>query len=60
MIRWSWRAGHRLEFPNPDVANIIIPIGGGGLIPGCATSPGADYRVEAAAAPSMHYSLRRG
>ena len=50
----------------PDVANIIVPIGGGGLIAGIAsavkeTHPGVRIiGVEAAAAPSMHYSLRKG
>jgi threonine dehydratase len=50
----------------PDVANIVVPIGGGGLIAGIATAvketrPGVRIiGVEAAAAPSMHYSLRKG
>jgi threonine dehydratase len=50
----------------PDVANIIIPIGGGGLISGIASAIKATHPrvriigVEAAAAPSMHYSLKKG
>ncbi|HEX9023954.1 MAG TPA: threonine ammonia-lyase [Geobacteraceae bacterium] len=50
----------------PDLANIFIPIGGGGLISGIASAIKATHPhvriigVEAAAAPSMHYSLRRG
>ncbi len=50
----------------PDLANIIIPIGGGGLISGIASAVKATQPrvriigVEAAAAPSMHYSLEKG
>jgi threonine dehydratase len=50
----------------PDLANIIIPIGGGGLISGIASAVKATLPrvriigVEAAAAPSMHYSLKKG
>jgi threonine dehydratase len=50
----------------PDMANILIPIGGGGLISGIASAIKANnprvriIGVEAAAAPSMHYSLKKG
>lgn len=50
----------------PDLANIIIPIGGGGLISGIASAVKVTQPrvriigVEAAAAPSMHYSLKKG
>ena len=50
----------------PDLANVLVPIGGGGLISGIAaaikeTSPYVRIiGVESAAAPSMHYSLKRG
>jgi threonine dehydratase len=50
----------------PDLANIIIPIGGGGLISGIASAVKATQPrlriigVEAAAAPSMHNSLKKG
>jgi threonine dehydratase len=50
----------------PDLANIIIPIGGGGLISGIASAVKETLPrvriigVEAAAAPSMHYSLKKG
>jgi threonine dehydratase len=50
----------------PDVANIVVPIGGGGLIAGIATAVKATHPgvriigVESAAAPSMHYSLQKG
>ena len=50
----------------PDLDNIIIPIGGGGLISGIASAVKATnprvriIGVEAAAAPSMHYSLKKG
>jgi threonine dehydratase len=50
----------------PDLANILVPIGGGGLISGIATAIKAAHPqvriigVEAAAAPSMHYSLKKG
>ena len=49
----------------PDLANILIPIGGGGLISGIAsaikeTNPHVRIiGVEAAAAPSMHFSLKK-
>jgi threonine dehydratase len=50
----------------PDVSTIIVPIGGGGLISGIATAvreTNPSVRiigVETAAAPAMHYSLKRG
>jgi len=50
----------------PEMANILIPIGGGGLISGIASAIKATnprvriIGVEAAAAPSMHYSLKKG
>jgi threonine dehydratase len=50
----------------PDVATILVPIGGGGLIAGIATAVRETHPhvrvigVEAAAAPSMHYSLEKG
>ena len=50
----------------PDLANIIVPIGGGGLIAGIATAIKESHPhvriigVESAAAPSMHYSLKKG
>ncbi len=50
----------------PDLANIFIPIGGGGLISGIASAIKATrpqvriIGVEAAAAPSMYYSLKKG
>ncbi|HEY6873676.1 MAG TPA: threonine ammonia-lyase, partial [Geobacteraceae bacterium] len=50
----------------PDLATILVPIGGGGLIAGIAaaikeTRPQVRIiGVEAAAAPSMHFSLRKG
>ena len=49
----------------PDLANILVPIGGGGLISGIASAVKATHPhvriigVEAAAAPSMHYSLKK-
>ncbi|HTY21480.1 MAG TPA: threonine ammonia-lyase [Geobacteraceae bacterium] len=49
----------------PDLANVLIPIGGGGLISGIASAIKATHPhvrligVEAAAAPSMHYSLKK-
>jgi threonine dehydratase len=48
----------------PDLANILVPIGGGGLISGIASAIKATHPhvrvigVEAAAAPSMHFSLK--
>ena len=48
-----------------DVANVLVPIGGGGLISGIATAIKETHPrvrvigVEAKAAPSMHYSLIR-
>jgi threonine dehydratase len=50
----------------PDLANVLVPIGGGGLIAGIAraikeTRP--DVRiigVESAAAPSMQHALKKG
>lgn len=50
----------------PDVANILVPIGGGGLIAGIATAIRETHPhvriigVETAAAPSAHYSLQKG
>ncbi|HEX9079226.1 MAG TPA: threonine ammonia-lyase, partial [Desulfuromonadaceae bacterium] len=50
----------------PDLANLLVPIGGGGLIAGVATAvkelkPGVRIiGVEATAAPSMHLALRTG
>jgi threonine dehydratase len=50
----------------PDLATVLVPIGGGGLIAGIATAikeTRPDVRivgVEAAAAPSMHFSLAKG
>lgn len=49
-----------------DVANVLVPIGGGGLISGIATAIKETHPhvrvigVEAKAAPSMHYSLMQG
>ncbi len=49
----------------PDLANILIPIGGGGLISGIASAIKETHPhvriigVEAAAAPSMHFSLKK-
>jgi threonine dehydratase len=50
----------------PGLANIIVPIGGGGLIAGVATAIKETHPhvrvigVESAASPSMHYSLQKG
>jgi len=50
----------------PDMANLLVPIGGGGLISGIATAvkkarPGVRIiGVEAGAAPSMALSLEKG
>lgn len=50
----------------PDVATILVPIGGGGLIAGIATAVKETHPhvriigVESKAAPSMHYSLKKG
>ncbi len=50
----------------PDLANLIVPIGGAGLISGIATAIKETHPhvrvidVESAAAPSMHYSLKKG
>ena len=50
----------------PDVATVLVPIGGGGLIAGIATAIKETHPqvrivgVESAAAPSMHYSLQKG
>lgn len=50
----------------PDLATILVPIGGGGLIAGIATAIKQTrprvriIGVESAAAPSMHFSLGRG
>jgi len=50
----------------PDVANIIVPIGGGGLIAGIATAIKETHPhvriigVESKAAPGMHNSLKKG
>lgn len=49
-----------------DVANVIVPIGGGGLIAGIASAIKETHPrvriigVESAAAPSMHYSIAKG
>ena len=50
----------------PDVATVVVPIGGGGLISGIATAIKENnprvriIGVESAVAPSMHYSLIKG
>ncbi|KAF0216760.1 MAG: hypothetical protein FD174_3583 [Geobacteraceae bacterium] len=50
----------------PDLANILVPIGGGGLIAGIVTAIKETHPqiqvigVEAAAAPSMYFSLKGG
>jgi threonine dehydratase len=50
----------------PDVATVVVPVGGGGLIAGIATAIKENrphvriIGVESAAAPSMHYSLAQG
>ncbi|BDV41494.1 L-threonine ammonia-lyase [Geotalea uraniireducens] len=50
----------------PDVATILVPIGGGGLIAGIVTAVKETHPhvriigVESKAAPSMHYSLKKG
>jgi threonine dehydratase len=50
----------------PDLATILVPIGGGGLIAGIATAIRETHPrvrivgVESAAAPSMHHSLEKG
>ncbi|WP_298438641.1 threonine ammonia-lyase [Geobacter sp.] len=50
----------------PDVGTILVPIGGGGLIAGIATAVKETHPrvrivgVESKAAPSMHYSVKRG
>lgn len=50
----------------PDVATVLVPIGGGGLIAGIATAIKETHPrvriigVESKAAPSMHYSLKKG
>lgn len=50
----------------PDLATILVPIGGGGLIAGIATAIRETHPrvrivgVESAAAPSMHHSLGKG
>ncbi|RNC70747.1 MAG: threonine ammonia-lyase [Desulfuromonadales bacterium] len=50
----------------PDVGAILVPIGGGGLIAGIATAVKETHPhvriigVESKAAPSMHYSLKKG
>jgi threonine dehydratase len=50
----------------PDLSTILVPIGGGGLIAGIATAIKETHPrvriigVESAAAPSMHFSLKRG
>jgi len=49
-----------------DVATVLVPIGGGGLISGIATAIKETHShvriigVESAAAPSMHFSLQKG
>jgi threonine dehydratase len=50
----------------PDVAAMLVPIGGGGLIAGIAMAVKETHPhvriigVESKAAPSMHYSLKKG
>jgi threonine dehydratase len=50
----------------PDLSTIIIPIGGGGLISGIATAIRETHPkvriigVETAAAPAVHFSLKKG
>ncbi|HOP41514.1 MAG TPA: pyridoxal-phosphate dependent enzyme, partial [Geobacteraceae bacterium] len=50
----------------PDLSTVVVPIGGGGLISGIATAiknanPKARILgVEAAAAPAVHFSLKKG
>jgi threonine dehydratase len=50
----------------PDLSTIVVPIGGGGLISGVATAIKETHPkvrvigVETAAAPAMHYSLKKG
>jgi threonine dehydratase len=50
----------------PDVANILVPVGGGGLIAGVASAVKETHphvrviAVESVAAPSLHYSLKHG
>jgi threonine dehydratase len=50
----------------PDLANVLVPIGGGGLIAGIASAikeTRPDVRiigVESAAAPSMQHALKKG
>jgi threonine dehydratase len=50
----------------PDLSTIIVPIGGGGLISGIATATKETLPkvkvigVETAAAPAMHFSLKKG
>ncbi|AJE04322.1 threonine ammonia-lyase [Geobacter pickeringii] len=50
----------------PDVGTILVPIGGGGLIAGIATAVKETHPhvrivgVESKAAPSMHYSVKKG
>lgn len=50
----------------PDLKNILVPIGGGGLISGIAAAIKETHPhvkvigVESAAAPSMHFSLKKG
>ncbi len=50
----------------PDLSTIIVPIGGGGLISGIATAIRETHPkvriigVETTAAPTVHYSLKKG
>jgi threonine dehydratase len=50
----------------PDVSTIVVPIGGGGLISGIATAVRETHPhvriigVETAAAPAIHFSLKKG
>jgi threonine dehydratase len=50
----------------PDVSTIIVPIGGGGLISGIAAAVRETHPqvriigVETAAAPAVHFSLKKG
>ena len=50
----------------PDLSTVIVPIGGGGLISGIATAIKETHShvriigVETAAAPAVHFSLKKG
>jgi len=59
-------AGLEILAELPDLSTIIVPIGGGGLISGIATAIRETrpkvriIGVETAAAPTVHYSLKKG